>query len=178
MILEISGLAHIEMKITITPGQAVTIHGWMRARESLTWGDILANDSLTFSKLLELRINEHSLHVLQPDLDAWVRASRVTLEDTPRLTLWGIHPIRDLKADLADIVGMRWSAETLAKVGVTYHDLTDAGLTPETMVLFNLTLTGWAHIGLKRNHLENAPPHTLYRLFNMSKLDVLSCLKA
>ena len=46
------------MRITITPGQAVTIHGWWRARQSLTWGDVLTNHEpeLTFSRLLSLNL--------------------------------------------------------------------------------------------------------------------------
>jgi len=165
------------MKITLTPGQAVTVHGWWRARESLTWGDVLSNEYLTFKKLLEFNIKEQELFVLQPDLHSWIKSGKIMLDDFPRLRLWSGHPIRDFKADLADMARMQWSVDTLLRMDVGYQDLLDLGLIPETMVLFNYTLAMWASLGFRRVHAENTPNHILFKLFNMSKLDVLASLK-
>ena len=90
---------------------------------------------------------------------------------------WDAHPIRDFKADLADLVGMHWPHETLSRMGVTYEDLQGLGLTPETMNLFGYTLMMWASIGLRRSHAEAIPPNTLYRMFGMTKQDVLASLR-
>lgn len=165
------------MRITLTAGQAVSIHGWMRARYSLTWGDVLANDRLNFAELLSFNLREQDLYVLQPDLQAWVRAGKAALVDCPRMRPWDAHPIRDFRADLADIVGMHWPTETMVKMGVTYDDLLLLGLTPETMTLLNYTLLMWASMGFRRNHAETVPPQTLYRLFGMTKQDVLASLR-
>lgn len=108
------------MKITLTAGQAVTVHGWARARRCLVWGDVLIGEGLTFKFLHEgCALGEASLHTLQPDIEAWVRAEKVVLEDLPRLGLWGAHPIRDLRADLGDMIRMHWPPEQLRKMGVT-----------------------------------------------------------
>jgi hypothetical protein len=165
------------MKIALTPGQAVSIHGWWRARESLTWGDVLAKEELTFAKLLSYNISEQDLYVLQPDLQAWIRTSRAALVDCPRMKAWDAHPIRDFKADLADIVGAHWTHDTLARLGVAYAELQELGLTPETMNLFNFTLMMWTAIGFRRAHAELIPANTLYRMFGMAKQDVLACLR-
>ena len=165
------------MKISLTPGQAVTVHGWWRARESLTWGDVLSNECLTFKKLLEYNIREQELFVLQPDIQSWIKAGKLSLDDFPRLKLWGGHPIRDYKADLADMARMQWPVDTLLRMGVAYQDLLDLGLIPETMALFNYTLAMWASLGFRRAHAENTPNHILFKLFNMSKQDVLASLK-
>ena len=165
------------MKITLTPGQAVTIHGWLRARQSLIWGDVLANEGLTFNKLLSYNITEQDLFVLQPDLQAWVRANKAVLADCPRMKAWDAHPIRDFKADLADLVSMHWTHDTLSRLGVGYSDLQDLGLTPETMNLFNFTLMMWTSVGFRRAHAEMIPHNTLYRLFGMAKQEVLACLR-
>ena len=119
--INISATTQGEMpnKITLTPGQAVTIHGWIRARLSLTWGDVLANNEINLHVLLGYNITETSLHQLQPDLQAWIRSKKVRLEDMPRMTLWEPHPIKDLKADLADLARMRWPTDTLAAMHVT-----------------------------------------------------------
>jgi hypothetical protein len=183
------------MKITLTAGQAVTVHGWARARRCLVWGDVLIGEGLTFKFLHEgCALGEASLHTLQPDIEAWVRAEKVVLEDLPRLGLWGAHPIRDLRADLGDMIRMHWPPEQLRKMGVTLQarffllllfflcdlfgqDLQGLGLTPETMILFGYTLHGWSQLGLTRAYAEGIAPQTLYRLFGMPRADVLAALK-
>ncbi len=165
------------MRITLTPGQAVSIHGWMRARQTLNWGDVIMNESLTFARLLGFNVPEQELYVLQPDVQAWIRASKATLQDCPRMRPWDAHPIRDFKADLADIVGAHWPNDLLIRMGVTYDDLLGLGLTPETMNLFGYTLMMWASVGFRRTHAEVIPPNTLFRLFGMAKQDVLVSLR-
>ena len=165
------------MRIVLTPGQSVSIHGWWHARSGLTWGDVLSNDTLTFASLLSFNLKEQELYVLQPDLQAWVRAGKATLADCPRMRPWDAHPVRDFKADLADVIGIHWPTETMVKMGVTYEDLTCLGLTAETMVLLNYTLMMWATMGFRRHHAEPVPPTTLYRLFGLAKQDVLASLR-
>ncbi len=165
------------MRIRLTPGQAVCAHGWWCARESLTWADVLAKPSLTLPALLALNVRESDLHMLQPDLQAWVKAERATLADCPRMRLWEAHPIRDFKADLADLIGMQWPADCLTRMGVTFADLQALGITAETMGLFKYTLLMWAALGFQRSHAEQVPPNTLFRLFKMSKQDVLASLR-
>lgn len=167
------------MKLPLTPGQAVTVHGWVRARQWLTWADVLVDAKLTFGFLTgTCKLSEASLHLLQPDMAAWVKAGRVSLEDCPRLGPWGAHPIRDLRADLADIIRMGWTAEALGRLGVTYEDLVGVGLLPESMPLFSgVTLMGWAGLGFRREHADRIAPAVLYRLFGMAKPDVLGCLR-
>lgn len=165
------------MRIPLTPGQAVSIHGWLRARQALTWGDVLTQESLGFAKLLSFNLSEQDLYVLQPDLQAWIRNGKATLGDCPRMRAWDAHPIRDFKADLADLVGMHWPQEVLGRMGVTFDDLLGLGLTAETMNLFGFTLMMWVCLGFRRSHAESAPPNTLYRLFGMTKQDVLASLR-
>jgi len=166
------------MKIQITAGQAVSIHGWIRARRNLTWGDILADENMMFQGLLGYNLTETQLHMLQPELEAWIKAGRAKLMDCPRLSsLWGAHPIKDFRADLADMVNMKWGSDVLMKMGVTYQDLLSLGITPETMNLFGFTLMMWSTLGFGRMDAERIPAPILFRLFNMTKQDVLACLR-
>ena len=107
------------MRIPLTPGQAVTVHGWLRPKDTLSWTDVLANPQLTMSYLhSSVNIPKELLHRMQPDIMAWVRAGRVSVEDGPSfLSIWAAHPIRDLKADLADIAAFKWSAKTMRAAG-------------------------------------------------------------
>lgn len=165
------------MRIHLTPGQAVTIHGWWLARQGLTWGDVLSNDRLDFATLLSYKLTEQELYVLQPDLQAWIRAEKAELKDCPRMRPWDAHPIKDFKADLSDIIRAEWSADTMARVGITYDDLLALGVTAEAMPLFKFTLMMWTHIGFKRHHAERIPANQLFALFGLSKQETLSCLR-
>ena len=165
-------------KIPLTPGQAVTAHGWIRARTCLSWGDVLADDRMTFRFLhATCRLSEQALFTLQPDLQAWIKAGRASAEDCPAMAMWAAHPIKDFESDLADLIRLGWPPETFRKAGVTFNDLVEAGLTPDTMMLFGFTLNGWATLGLPRSYAEMVPVHTLYRLFRMQRADVLSSLR-
>jgi len=165
------------MKITLTPGQAVTIHGWVRARQTLSWGDVLATDGATFSRLHgTCSLPESSLHALQPDLAAWTKHGKAVLDDCPKMRSWSAHPIKDFHADLSDMIRMGWDVPTLQKMGVKYEDLVEIGLNPENMQLFGLTLMGWSTVGMKRSHAELIHPAALYRLFGMTRQDVLASL--
>ena len=163
-------------KIPLTPGQAVSIHGWIRARTSLTWGDVLANDRLNFGVLLGFNLSAQTLFTMQPELSAWVKAKKCCLNDVPLMDPWDPHPIRDLHADLADIARVRWDPHTLAKL-LTYDELVEIGLTYATMPIIGLTLAGWTMLGFARHHAEAIPPHALYVLFGMAKQDILVALK-
>lgn len=166
------------MKIPLTPGQAVTVHGWIRARRCLTWGDVLSNEDITFKFLLNTcRLPENALFTLQPDLESWIKTERATLHDAPYMPAWGAHPVRDFHADLAELIRMAWPAETLKRMGVTVDDLVSVGLTPDTMILFGFSLHGWATLGMSREFAERIPVHTLYRLFKMPRMDVLASLR-
>lgn len=39
--------------LVLTPLQSVSIHGWMRPKRTLTWKDIVENDSITPKSLVE-----------------------------------------------------------------------------------------------------------------------------
>ena len=83
------------LKIPLTPGQSVTIHWWLKPKETLSWTDVLANGNLTMQYLTQTaNIPKELLHRMQPDIMAWLKAGRVTLEEAPCfLTVWAAHPI-------------------------------------------------------------------------------------
>ena len=167
------------MRIILSPGQAVTIHGWMNPKETLTWNDVIGNERLSIRFLIgTAKIPKELLHKVQPDLVAWLKAGRVTLPEThDLLSVWTAHPIKDLKADFGDIVALKWSAQTMRRAGMTYQDLRECGMTNDTMGLFAYTLYDWSTMGFSRSDAEGIPAAHLGRLFGMVKADVIRCLK-
>ena len=162
-------------RIKLTPGQIVSIHGWIRPIETLSWKQVLRLD-LTFAQLLALSLRPRELFTLQPDLKKWVESGRVCLADCPHLKPWGAHPIRDLKADLGDLVVMKLTPEALADMGVTYSDLKEVGLTPVNMSLFGFSLVGWHRLGMTRADAEWIPASQHLGLFQMQKQAVMAAL--
>ena len=164
------------MRIPLTAGQSVTIHGWLAPKETLSWAEVLSDETLTFSFLHgHARISKELLHRLQPDIAAWVSAKRVELQDIPDLTPWGAHPIRDLKADLGDMAQLGWSAFGMNKAGVTYTDLVEIGMTPVSMQLFGYTLYDWSMLGFSESDAAKLSAPELGRLFGLTRADVSRC---
>jgi len=166
------------LKIPLTPGQAVTIHGWLQPKLTLSWTDVLSNANLTMEHLHKTaNIPKELLHRMQPDITAWIKAGRASVADAPSyIGVWAAHPLRDLKVDLAEIAAFGWSAKVLRTSGVSYGDLKEAGMTHETMGLFGYTLYDWSTLGFSRTDAEKVPAPVLGRLFRMAKADVLRCL--
>ena len=162
-------------RIKLTPGQAVTLHGWVRPVLSLSWKETVRYD-LTFQRLLAVRLRPRELFAMQPDLRKWIEAGRVSLEDCPQLKPWGAHPVRDLRADLGDLIMQRWSIDALTDMGVTYGDLKGVGMTPETMAMFGFSLVGWHKLGMSRADAEWIPGPLHLSLFQMHKPAVLAAL--
>jgi hypothetical protein len=166
------------MRIPLTAGQAVTVHGWWNPKETMTWTDVVGNERLTLQYLhRDVKIPKELLHRMQPDIKAWVALGRASVDDMALLGPWGAHPMRDLNANLGDIIHLKWSAQALAKAGVTYSDLLEAGLTHESMGLLGFTLYDWSQLGLTHEDAQKIPSHVLGRLFNLTRADVAKCLK-
>ena len=165
-------------QIPLTPGQSVTIHGWLRPKDTLTWTDVLANGKLSMEFLhSKTNIPKELLHRMQPDIKAWLQAGRVGVEDAPSfMHIWTAHPIKDLDAQLHDIMHLKWDAKTMRLAGMTYADLCEAGMTHETMAIFGYTLYEWSTLGFCRTDAEKISIADTWRLFKMQKVDVLKCL--
>jgi hypothetical protein len=150
----------------------------MAPKRTLSWEDVLANDALTLRRLLAANLSMASLHQLQPDQCAWIRARRVVLLDCPLMAPWGAHPTRDFGAEIGDIADARWPVDAMLAMGLTYTDLEGAGLCLSNIRLFtHVSFLGWAQLGLSRAHVIDVPEPVLIRLFGLSKFDVLRSLK-
>ena len=167
------------MRLKLTPGQSCYLHGWLNPRPHLAWTHIRANPRFTLQHLLSAGVDLDDLHRLQPDVSEWIKAGRVTMADCPLMAeLWGAHPVKDFRADLGDVAGFRWSVDSMIKMGLTYRDLVELGLTPASMILFtHVTLHGWSQLGYTRADAAQVSEAVLVALFCMPKQEVLRSLK-
>ena len=163
--------------IQLTPGQAVSLHSWSNPRLSLQWSDIVENDKLTFAKCRECNVPLKSLHMLQGDVREWKRHGAVTLAHLPEMQhLWNAHPIRDMYADLSDLLQVRWSADTMKRLGVSMAQLHEIGLTADNMALFGYTLMGWVGLGFTADDAARMTDVQIARNFGLTRQAVLQVL--
>lgn len=158
------------MHIKLTAGQSVFLHGWLHPKPSLRWEDVTEKQSITFARCKDAGLSLKQLFQLQPNITEWVRFGAVRLSDTAEMwDLWQFHPFRDLRADLADILSLRWSCELLRKMGVSYNELVEQGMVPETMRMFSFTLLGWINIGFRAEHLKAFSDPQIVAVFGMTR---------
>jgi hypothetical protein len=164
------------MPIRLTPGQSVYLHGWWSPLETLSWNDVVAKEALTFDRCRAARIPLKQLHALQPEAAEWVRHGGATLAHAEDMAeLWRVHPLRDLRADLADVLAMRFPSATLRRMGVCYDDLVGVGMSPDTMVLFGYTVLGWAGLGLRQHHLAHFSDAQIHYVFALTRAAAEHC---
>ncbi len=60
-------------------------------------------------------------------------------------------------------------------VGVTYSDLVEAGMTPDSMILFGYTLYDWSTLGFSKADVIEFSAPALGRLFGLTRADVSPC---
>ena len=167
------------MFVRLSPAQATGIHGWgSKLKTTLTWRDIEDSDVIDFDLLLRLGVPTKELHKLQPDIQKWVLHCGARACHAKDLIPWAAHPIRDLHGDLADVMALQATSKQLRAMGVTYNDLRDSGMTPETMRLLGLPLQGWMDLGLTihdiRAHFTDAQ---LGRVFCMTRAAIAACFR-
>lgn len=145
---------------------------------SLTWADVVENESLTFQRLKECNVPMKQLHVLQPDIAEWMQHGGVTLNNLPEMMhLWKAHPIRHMKADLGDLLMLKWGADLLRRMGVTVDDLKEIGLTADNMSMFGFSILGWMTLGFRVRDAETMTDPQIARNFGMTRQNALQCLR-
>jgi len=163
--------------ILVNPRQSVVVFGmWDQPRQVLEWQDVTARN-LTWRTLREVMLLEpERLKQLQPDPIEWVHRASITLQDLPDMTCFPVNPFVHLHADLAEVWSMRWPAETLKNLDVTYEQLRAKGMNPQVMQHFCFTLGQWMTLGLRHEHVLSMDEDCVRRCFDMSKDEVLEVI--
>jgi len=167
------------MFIRLSPAQSTGIHGWgARLKTTLSWRDVEECDAIDFDLLLRWQVPTKELRKLQPDIRLWVLHAGCQARHAVHLTDWPAHPIHDLHGDLADIIGFKASSKQLKAMGITYGELRQIGMNPETMRLMGLSLQGWIDLGLTvHNIADDFSDAQLGRVFQMTRNAIVGCFK-
>jgi hypothetical protein len=163
--------------VRLTSPQICRIFGWFDYHPLLTWADVQNNPEISFFFLLKCGLTTAQLFNLQHDAFAWVQHGNLQLDDCLHMTQWPVHPVQHLRADLADVLQMRWTSDEMIRVGLTISDLLKLGMTPTVMSKFGFTLHCWVSLGLCRKHVIDWTDQELHCVFKMTRHNVYaSCV--
>jgi hypothetical protein len=162
--------------LKLTSAQAIEVYGMWHPKLLLSWKQVQDNKELTWKKLRQSGLSVTDLYKLQPDSEPWIQAKLIDVDDIREMSTWNIHPIRQMHCTLAQLALLHWPADVFIRMGVTYDDLVDAGLTLQSLPVFGFTLLNWSYLGLKHRHVEPASELECIQVFGMKKSQVLSSL--
>jgi hypothetical protein len=162
--------------LKLTASQAIEIYGMWNPKRLLSWKQVEDNPELTWKKLRQSGCSVTDLYRLQPDSEPWIQGKRIDVEDIREMSTWNIHPIRQMNCSLAQLALLHWPADVFIRMGVTYEDLLQAGLTIQSLPIFGFTLLNWSYMGLKCRHVESASELECVQVFGMKKAQVLVSL--
>jgi hypothetical protein len=160
--------------VRLTSPQIVRIFGWRDYHPMLTWADVQNFSHISFTFLLDQGLSTQQLFRLQYDPHAWVQHGNLQLHDCLQMTQWPLHPIKHLRADLADVLRMQWTSDEMIKVGLTMTDLLTLGMTPTVMSKFGFTLNCWVSLGMLRMHLIDWTDQDMHCVFKMTRHNVFA----
>ena len=141
----------------VTAQQSVQIFGWWDQPRTIVVWDDLKHNNLSWRKLrTEYGFSARDLHTIQPQVREWVARGQLTLHEVCDMSIFPVNPFTDLGADLGEVWSMKWSAEELASMGVTYDQMLVRGITPEIMRCFSFPLSSWMRLGFERRHVLSA----------------------
>jgi len=162
----------------ISPLQSIRFYGlWDQPRRVLVWEDITAKCYSWRRLRQEIGLTPKELMTVQPSPEEWVNRGALQLADLPDMLCFPVNPFTHLHADLAEVWGMRWSAELLSQMKVTYDQLRAKGMSVHVMTHFGFTLSQWINLALQTHHVESMTDEQVTHLFQMPKNEIVGIIE-
>jgi hypothetical protein len=158
--------------------QSIRFYGlWDQPRRVLVWEDITAKCYSWRRLRQEIGLSPWDLMTIQPSAQEWVNRGALQLADLPDMTCFPVNPFTHLHADLAEVWGMRWPAEQLSQMKVTYEQLRAKGMSPHVMLHFDFTLSQWINLAFQANHAGAMTDEQVMKLFQMPKHEIVDIIE-
>ena len=162
----------------ISPLQSIRFYGlWDQPRRVLVWEDITAKCYSWRRLRQEIGLTPKELMTIQPSPQEWVNRGALQLADLPDMVCFPVNPFTNLHADLAEVWGMRWSAELLSQMKVTYEQLRAKGMNAHVMTHFDFTLSQWINLALQTHHVDLMTDEQVTHLFQMPKHEIVGIIE-
>lgn len=165
------------MFIRLSPAQATGIYGWGEyLKTTLSWKDCERHQP-EFEKLMKLGVKAQDLFTIQRDKSKWVSVCKCKPHHAVHMHPWRANPFTDLHGDLADVIALKATGKQLQDMGVTFEQLVDNGMTPDTMRLMALSLQSWIDLGFTLDEMAAMTDAQLSRVFGMTRHALAACFR-
>lgn len=155
--------------VHLTNAQSIRVHGWFNPKRTLTWLDIVNTPHMNVQHLFRAGLSSTQLKQLQPSIAEWITHRHASFGDVPYMLDWPLHPIRDLKGNLAVIVEHKYDVKTLLKLGLGYNVLKQMGLTCEWMNMMEFSLRDWLDLGMTSTDANQMSDGEIAKLFGTDR---------
>lgn len=169
--------------IKLTPEQSVNLYGFLKAKRTLNWMDIVKQQTITFKVCVDTGMEIKKLHKIQPELKEWIKYDKVFIHDIPFLEPWNPNPFEDFKCSIGDIIVHRKyiTPDILKKCHINFKTLNEKyGVDESNMILFRYSLNDWINLGLTESFVmkENFDENQWKDIFGTnSKQEVITMIK-
>jgi hypothetical protein len=158
--------------IRLEADQSVLLYGYVMAKTTLTWRDVLMHPGIHLQSCCECGVDPHKLCRMQPDVREWMRTGKAKLQDCALMEAWKPHVFRDLGCNIGDLVVYRkWlNAPMLIRAHITFETLQDMyGLNAEIMALLRYTPQEWLQLQIPTKFLQELTDEQWNRIFGSTQ---------
>lgn len=143
--------------IRLTPEQSISLYGFLNAKRTLTWNDIIQHSHIKLKTCISVGIKPSKLYTLQPDIKEWIKYEKVNVQDMPMLEAWTPNPFTDFKCTIGDLVIYRnvITPQILVKAGISFRILYEKyGVNQDIMKLLKYSIDDWLSLGISQQFIE------------------------
>jgi hypothetical protein len=163
--------------IRLLPEQSVFLFGFLEAKTTLTWKDVVTNPNINLSACVACGMDTMKLYRMQPDIKEWIQVGKACIKDYAHMQPWKPNPFTDLRCSIGDLVLHRKyiHPSMIASCGITFSILRERyGLTKELMVLLRYSVEDWIELEIQEDFLKELPDEYWSQIFGeASKSDLI-----
>lgn len=164
--------------VQITPYQSVCLFGWFRQPIlTLSWHDIKTHN-LTWRQMRGLGLSAEELKLVQPIVKEWIQRGGIQKGDIPDMIVFPVNPLTDFGVDLAELWEMKCDSALMRRMGITYENLLDKGLTPSIMKAFGFSMGNWVELGFGEEHAAVLTEDEASLVFNVGRRELVNIMRS
>ena len=160
------------LAVEITPWQSVRLFGWWnQPTMTLCWTDIKLH-SFTWRQMRALQIQPEQLKTIQPSVAEWIQRGGIQITDIPDMTVFPVNPLTHFGVDLSELWSLKCDCTTMKRMGISYAQLIDKGITPQIMAAFNMPLSSWVELGFTQQHAAYLSEPESMHVFSLPRTEL------
>jgi len=162
--------------LRINAFQSVQLFGLKRQPIlTLSWSDVKV-ENFTWRFLRSIDIAAQDLYKMQADKHEWLQRGGVCIDDLKDMSVFPVNPLTDFAVDLAELWNMQLSVEEMVRMGITYDQLIEKGITPGIMTAFRFPLSAWVSLGFESEHAACMQDPEAQMIFALSREELVQIL--